>query len=453
MSASLIFKRVLTTAHKQRPNFVRGFATTIESSINITFVDREGNRATVPGRIGSTLFDVAKLHRVDLEGSCSGGGAPSMMRRTKDWVEPTFGEGPQCFHCHVQIPSTFNHVLNEQFPGEKEGLKTLWEDEYNSSSRLACLITLERKHDGLVVFVLDDPKRPFVSPEEIGSFVLQHLKRMAERKLGRLEAVSRAVISVPAEFDDTQRNATLKAARLAGIDVYRIINEPTAAALAYGLHKKEGVDHVLIFDLGGGTLDVSLLLIQGGMLITRATAGHNHLGGQDFTQRLYQRLSELVHERFQRKLEDKEDLQNLRLISETSKVDLTNNTWTEIDVPLHSFSSDSRLHYIVTREEFESLNEDLFSKVLKPVEAALTDVGASKDDVDEVVLVGGSTRIPKLRRIIADYFGKEPNYDIDPELAVVTGVAVQSGVVTGGWPLQVSATELPTKLKKIHVYD
>lgn len=313
-------------------------------------------------------------------------------------------------------------------------------------------IQVTLRDDGYVVFQLDDPKRPILWPEEIGSLVLSHLKKMAERQFSA-DTVSKAVLSVPAEFDDLQRNATLKAARTSGMDVYRIINEPTAAALAYGLHKKTGVDHVLIFDLGGGTLDVSLLLVQGGMLITRATAGNNHLGGQDFTLRLFQRLTEVVRERFGRTLEDKEELQNLRLASENAKLDLTNNTWTEVNVPLHSISPDASLHYVITREEFEALNDDLFRKILKPVEAALMDVGATKDDVDEVVLVGGSTRIPKLRQIIADYFGKEPNYDIDPELAVVTGVAVQSGVVTGGWPLQVSATELPTKLKKIHVYD
>jgi len=197
---------------------------------------------------------------------------------------------------------------------------------------------------------LDDPKRPTLWPEEIGALILKHLRRMAEKTL-QSGPISKAVISVPAEFDDHQRNATWKAATSAGMEVYRIINEPTAAALAYGLHKKTGIDHVLIFDLGGGTLDVSLLLVQGGMLITRSTAGNNHLGGQDFTQRLFQRLTEVVQERFERKLEDKEELQNLRLASETAKLELTNSTWTEVKVPLHSISSDSALHYIVTRDE------------------------------------------------------------------------------------------------------
>uniref|UniRef100_A0A915HHN0 Heat shock 70 kDa protein 13 n=1 Tax=Romanomermis culicivorax TaxID=13658 RepID=A0A915HHN0_ROMCU len=300
-----------------------------------------------------------------------------------------------------------------------------------------------------------------IAPEEIGAHILRYLKTLTQRQLELSPTViKQSVMSAPAEFDDQQKNATRQAAGRAGVEVLRIISEPTAAALAYGLHKKESVEYVMIVDLGGGTLDVSLLFIQGGMFMTTAMAGNNHLGGQDFNVRM---LSHLISEieaycGDNCTLTDKEDIQNLRLAVESAKIDLTSTMETLIDVKLHSLvdpvSTKPPLHfkYNFKRSRFESLNGDLLLQILNPIKAVLEDAQLSKDQVDEIVLVGGSTRIPEIRRIVADFFQKSPNYGVDPELAVVTGVAIQAGVMGGGWPLQVAATELPAKLKKIHVY-
>ncbi|KAL1239161.1 Heat shockprotein [Trichinella pseudospiralis] len=255
--------------------------------------------------------------------------------------------------------------------------------------------------------------------EEISSFVLSYLKKMAENYL-KVNRVQRAVMSVPAEFDELQRNATIEAARLAGIEVLRLISEPTAAALAYGLHKKENTRHVVIFDLGGGTLDVSVLIVLGGMFITRAIAGHNHLGGQDFNHKLFQHLMQVIEEQYGFLLTDEDDLHSLRMA--TKKITTANSS-------------------------------SLSHSVLKPIEAALADANMKADDVDEVVMVGGSTRIPKIRYIVSNYFNKSLNCEIDPELAVAIGVGVQAGVMAQAWPVQVSATEIPFKSKKIHIYD
>jgi stress 70 chaperone-associated protein len=311
-----------------------------------------------------------------------------------------------------------------------------------------------------------------ITPEEIGSIIIGHLRQMAEAHLR--VSITRGVISVPAEFDARQRNATVDAAALAGIEILRVINEPTAAALAYGLHKKEGVEYVLIVDLGGGTLDVSLLFIQGGMFMTTAMAGNNHLGGQDFNQRMLSKLLDEIQKQYDgQRVTDSEDLQNLRAAIETAKLQLTYEPTARLRVPLrsvkvrprhaaHAGSSRSEgspkgtfvFERDVSRSEFEAWNADLFRRILRPIEAALADVGVDRNSVDEVVLVGGSTRIPKIRQIIKEFFtGREPNSGVDPDLAVVTGVAVQAGVTGGGWPLQVSATELPARVKKVHVYD
>ncbi|KRZ52188.1 Heat shock 70 kDa protein 13 [Trichinella nativa] len=303
--------------------------------------------------------------------------------------------------------------------------------------------------------------------EEISSFVLSYLKKMAENYL-KVNRVQRAVMSVPAEFDELQRNATIEAARLAGIEVLRLISEPTAAALAYGLHKKENTRHVVIFDLGGGTLDVSVLIVLGGMFITRAIAGHNHLGGQDFNHKLLQHLMQVVEKQHGLLLTDEDDLHSLRLAVEQAKLQLTNATETLIEIQLKSLAVGKENHHLnrqqqqqqpvtfsyrLTRDLFEKLNQQLFLKVLKPIEAALADANMKADDVDEVVMVGGSTRIPKIRQIVSNYFNKSLNCEIDPELAVAIGVGVQAGVMAQAWPVQVSATEIPFKSKKIHIYD
>ncbi|XP_072310073.1 heat shock 70 kDa protein 13 [Eucyclogobius newberryi] len=288
-----------------------------------------------------------------------------------------------------------------------------------------------------------------VSPEFIGSRLLLKMKKMAELHLG--VPIQRAVISVPAEFDERQRNYTIRAANLAGLEILRVINEPTAAAMAYGLHKVD-VFNVLVVDLGGGTLDVSLLNKQGGMFLTRAMAGNNKLGGQDFSQRLLQYTMERVTQEFGVAPALKEDIHRLRQAVEAAKLDLTVHPTANVHVPLHLHTRDRSdpseevvFNAEITRQQFEELNEDLFQKILTPIETVLAEGRLEKGEVDEIVLVGGSTRIPRIRKMITEFFGKEPNTSVDPDMAVVTGVAIQAGIMGGSWPLQVSAIEIPNR--------
>ncbi|XP_047248785.1 heat shock 70 kDa protein 13 [Girardinichthys multiradiatus] len=315
-----------------------------------------------------------------------------------------------------------------------------------------------RNNNGSAEFVIFTNHTFTVSPEFIGSRLLLRLKKMAERQLG--VPIQKAVISVPAEFDERQRNYTVLAANLAGLEILRVINEPTAAAMAYGLHKVD-VFNVLVVDLGGGTLDVSLLNKQGGMFLTRAMAGNNKLGGQDFSQRLFQYTSERVRQQFGVTPTLKEDIHRLRQAVEAAKLNLTLHPGASITVLLHLHTHDGsespespapvRFQAMVTRELFEELNEDLFQKILVPVKTVLAEGHLEKEDVDEIVLVGGSTRIPRIRKLISEYFGKEPNTSVDPDLAVVTGVAIQAGIMGGSWPLQVSAIEIPNRhLRKMN---
>ncbi|XP_041850117.1 heat shock 70 kDa protein 13 [Melanotaenia boesemani] len=309
-------------------------------------------------------------------------------------------------------------------------------------------------NNGSAEFVISTNYTFSVSPEFIGSRLLLKMKKMAEGQLG--VSIQKAVISVPAEFDERQRNYTVRAANLAGLEILRVINEPTAAALAYGLHKVD-VFNVLVVDLGGGTLDVSLLNKQGGMFLTRAMAGNNKLGGQDFSQRLLQYTTEQIRQEFGVAPDLKEDIHRLRQAVEAAKLNLTLHPTATVQVPLHLHLHDSPespegltpspvlFQVLITRELFEELNEDLFQKILTPVKTVLTEGHLEKEDVDEIVLVGGSTRIPRIRRLISEYFGKEPNTSVDPDLAVVTGVAIQAGIMGGSWPLQVSAIEIPNR--------
>lgn len=312
-------------------------------------------------------------------------------------------------------------------------------------------VTLDEK--GNPFFVIGTHNRTRISPMEIGGYIVGELKRIAEKNLS--SNIDKAVMSVPAEFDMKQRNATIKAANLAGIKVLRVINEPTAAALAYGLHKKDGVKNVMVVDLGGGTLDVSLLNIQGGMFVTMAMAGNNRLGGQDFNNRFMNYLLSLIKDRFNKELTNSEDIQRLRQEVETAKINLTSSSEAIIHVKLPSLNQGKKIpifEELVSRHTFEKINEDLFLKVLQPIKRVLQEVNYPKHVVDEVVLVGGSTRIPKIRQLIQEFFdGKPPNVSIDPELAVASGVAIQAGIIGGMWPLQVSAIEIFNHVKKVHV--
>lgn len=309
---------------------------------------------------------------------------------------------------------------------------------------------LEADEYGMVRYVFNVNKTELrMSPEEIGSVIVKFLKNVAERNL--TAPVTKCVMSVPAEFDELQRNYTKKAGSIAGLEVWRVINEPTAAALAYGLHTKPELKTVLVVDLGGGTLDVSLLRVQGGMFLTQGMAGNNRLGGQDFNLRLYNYVKDLLETKFNLQITDKEDLQALRLAVEQVKINVTHHDSSTLKLFLHSLGKHSHIKETITRAKFEELNKDLFVKVLDPIRTVLEATHLEKEDIDEIVLVGGSTRIPMIRNLIREFFGKELNTHVDPELAVAMGVSIQAGIIGGMWPLKVSAVELPNRVVKIQV--
>ncbi|KAE9421408.1 hypothetical protein Angca_007297, partial [Angiostrongylus cantonensis] len=310
--------------------------------------------------------------------------------------------------------------------------------------------TFERDNENFLVsfiFLVFLTRLPRLYPQEVGSIIINYLKKSAEKQLKT--PLNQVVISVPAEFSENQRNVTGKAAELAGMEVRRVISEPTAASLAYGLHEKKGVESVVVIDLGGGTLDVSVLWLQGGVFVTQAMAGNNRLGGQDFNDRVQKHVLSVLRQRFGELISDKEDLQQIRLEIENAKIRLTSHHKALMKFRLKGIG-DWQMELL--RDEFEELNADLFKSIEQPIEAALADAQLEPSEVDEIVLVGGSTRIPKVRQIVGHYFGKPPNFGVDPELAVVTGAAVQAGVIGGGWPLQVAAMELPSKRRKRHFY-
>ncbi|XP_061185743.1 heat shock 70 kDa protein 13-like [Saccostrea echinata] len=310
---------------------------------------------------------------------------------------------------------------------------------------------LEADEYGMVRYVMNVNKTEVrYTPEQIGSVIIKFLKNVAEKNL--TAPVTKCVMSVPAEFDEMQRNYTKKAGSIAGLEVWRVINEPTAAALAYGLHTKPQLKTVLVVDLGGGTLDVSLLIVQGGMFLTQGMAGNNRLGGQDFNLRLYNYVKELIENKFNLNISDREDLQAIRLAVEEVKINLTHQQSTPLKLYLHSLGKYSHIQETITRDKFEELNKDLFLKVLEPIRTVLEATHLEKDDIDEIVLVGGSTRIPKIRGLIREFFNKDLNTHVDPELAVAMGVSIQAGIIGGMWPLKVSAVELPNRVVKIQVH-
>ncbi|MBO4605393.1 MAG: molecular chaperone DnaK [Bacteroidales bacterium] len=271
------------------------------------------------------------------------------------------------------------------------------------------------------------------SPQEISAIILQKMKKTAEDYLR--QEVTEAVITVPAYFSDSQRQATKEAGKIAGLDVKRIINEPTAAALAYGLDKKNKNMKVAVYDLGGGTFDISILELGDGVFEVKSTNGDTHLGGDDFDQVIIDWLaSEFAAENGGMNLKnDPMALQRLKEAAEKAKIELSNQTSAEINLPYITAVDGMPKHLVktLTRAKFEALCDDLFRRTVEPCRKALEDAHLTASQIDEVILVGGSTRIPKVQEIVKDFFGKEPNKSVNPDEVVAVGAAIQGGVLAG----------------------
>ena len=270
------------------------------------------------------------------------------------------------------------------------------------------------------------------TPEEISAKILGKLKKDAESYLG--EKVTKAVITVPAYFNDAQRQATKNAGKIAGLEVERIINEPTAAALAYGLDKQDKLQTILVYDLGGGTFDVSILELGDGVFEVKATSGNNHLGGDDFDERIVNYLvDEFRKENGIDLSKDKMALQRIKDAAEKAKKDLSGMTTAQISLPFIAQNDDGPVHLDMnlTKAKFEDLCRDLFDSTLKPVKDALMEAKLKASDIDKVILVGGSTRIPYIQELVKKELGQEPNKSVNPDEVVAMGAAIQGGVLTG----------------------
>ena len=288
---------------------------------------------------------------------------------------------------------------------------------------------VQKGKDGRAVIDIDGKD---YTPEEISAMVLQKLKTDAEKQVG--QPITQAVITVPAYFNDAQRQATQDAGKIAGLEVLRIINEPTAAALAYGLDKVDHDEKILVFDLGGGTFDVSVLELGDGVFEVASTAGDNHLGGDDWDQRIIDWMAD----KFQAEngidlRKDPMALQRLKEAAEKAKMELSSTTQTNINLPFITAdaSGPKHLDYTLTRAEFERITKDLLDRCKKPVEQALKDAGLKMGEVDEVILVGGSTRMPAVQELVKQLTGKAPNMSVNPDEVVAMGAAVQGGVLAG----------------------
>jgi len=296
----------------------------------------------------------------------------------------------------------------------------------------ASRLTYKVKEDKKGICVVEIPAlgKDF-TPEEISAMILQKLKADAEAYLGT--TVDQAVITVPAYFNDAQRTATKNAGEIAGLKVLRIINEPTAASLAYGLDKK-GNETILVFDLGGGTFDVSILDVGEGVFEVKSTAGDSHLGGDDFDQKIVDFLvSEFKKEQGIDLYAQKDALQRLREAAEKAKIELSSQVTTNINLPFITAVDNQAKHLDLnlTRAKFEDLCSDLMARIKKPFEQALVDAGLTKSNIDEVIMVGGSTRLPMVQELVKSMIGKEPNRSVNPDEVVAIGAAIQAGILSG----------------------
>ncbi len=270
------------------------------------------------------------------------------------------------------------------------------------------------------------------TPQEISAIILQKMKKTAEDYLGT--SVSEAVVTVPAYFNDAQRQATKEAGEIAGLKVKRIINEPTAAALAYGLDKTDSDKTIAVFDLGGGTFDISILELGDGVFEVKSTNGDTHLGGDDFDQVIIDWLAtEFKKDENLDLREDPMALQRLKEAAEKAKVELSSSSQTEINLPYVTATASGPKHLVrtLTRSNFEQLADKLIQNTIKPCKEAMKDAGLSPSDIDEVILVGGSTRIPAIQNVVEDYFGKKPSKGVNPDEVVAVGAAIQGGVLSG----------------------